>query len=273
MIAPKKNLEFERPPISEIALSVHFEELNGLLIPHFGEIWQEFQTDQFEQIVEQPPVSPIIEQFPNPPSGEPQVSFGSTPILPRIWFIENNNNRLLQVQRDRFTFNWRKIDSGQQYPGFSSVFENFDGFYNRFCQIITEMGVGSVKPLQYELTYVDQLIEGEGWQTLYDLTEIYNIFRDSKESSSFWSDVEFMNLRTSSEIPELHGRLHFGIISGVKTPEQKRMLQSDFVARGFTENAESSMEAWFRLAHDQITDKFLNVFTEGIQTRVWGRKL
>ena len=42
MVTPEKNLKFEHPPISEIALSVHFEQLNGLLAPHLGVIWEEF---------------------------------------------------------------------------------------------------------------------------------------------------------------------------------------------------------------------------------------
>ena len=272
MVTPEKNLEFERPPIVEIALSVHFEHLNGLLAPHFGDIWQEFKNDQFGQIIERLPVPPTIEKFPSPQVGEAQVNVGNIPILPRVWFIENNNNRILQVQRDRFTFNWRKIDGGQQYPGFISVFEDFEGFYNRFCQTITNLGVGSVKPLQYELTYIDQLIEGESWHTLNGLTDIYNIFLDSQESSSFWSGVESINLRTSFPIEDLQGRLHFGITHGVKRPEQKPMLQTDFMARGFPENAEYPIEAWFKLAHDQILDKFFSVFTEDIQTRIWGRK-
>ena len=273
MVTPEKNLKFEHPPISEIALSVHFEQLNGLLSPHLGVIWEEFKNDQFMQIIEQPPVQPIIEKFPNLPGGEARLNVSNIPVLPRIWFIENSNNRILQVQRDRFTFNWRKIDSEQQYPGFSSIFEEFEGFYNRFCHTLTSLGVGSVKPLQYELTYIDQLIEGVGWHTLDDLEQIYNIFLGSQESSSFWSGVEFMNLRTSFPVQDLHGRLHFGIISGMNHPEQKRMLQTDFIARGFPENAEYPMGAWFNLAHDQILDKFFSVFTEDIQTRIWGRKL
>ena len=121
MVTPKKNLEFERPPIAEIVLSVHFEQLDSLLAPHFGVIWQEFKNDQFGQMIEQQPVPPVIEKFPKPPGGEAQVNVSTIPTLPRIWFIENNNNRILQVQRDRFTYNWRKIDSEQRYPGFSSV--------------------------------------------------------------------------------------------------------------------------------------------------------
>ena len=229
--------------------------------------------EQFVHIIEQPPVPSIIEEFPNQPSGEAQLNVGNIPVLPRIWFVENNNNRILQVQRDRFTFNWRKIDGRQQYPGFSSVFENFEGLYNRFCQTITSLRVGSVKPLQYELTYIDQLIEGEGWRSLDDLAKIYNIFLGSQESSSFWSGVESINLRTSFPIQDLHGRLHFGIVSGTKNPERKRMLQTDFIARGFRENAEYPMDAWFQLAHDQILNKFYSVFTEDIQTNIWGRKL
>ena len=273
MITPKKNLEFARPPIDEVVLSVHFQYLNGLLSPHFGEIWQAFKNDQFVQIIEQPPVPPVIETFPNPPIGEAQLNFSSVPDLPRIWFIQENNNRILQVQRDRFTFNWRKIAGGEKYPGFSSIFESFEKFYNRFCETITSLGVGLVKPLQYELTYIDQLIEGEGWQTLDDLAHIYNIFLGYQESSSFWSGIESMNLRTSFPVVDLHGRLHFGISNRVKVPEQKRTLQTDFIARGFPKNPGYSMEAWFELAHDHISDKFVSVFTENIQESIWGRKL
>ncbi len=272
MVTPEKNLEFERPPIAEIVLSVHFEELNGLLAPHFGVIWEEFK-EQFVHIIERPLVPSVIEKFPNQPGGETQLNVGNTPILPRIWFIESSHNRILQVQRDRFTFNWRKIDGGQQYPGFSSVFENFEEFYNRFCQTIASLSVGSVKPLQYELTYVDQLIEGEGWDTLDDLAHIYNIFLGTRESNLFWSGVESMNLRTSFPIQGLKGRLHFGIAHGVKRPEQKHMLQTDFIVRGFPEEAEYPIEEWFKLAHDQILDKFFSVFTEDIQTNIWRRKL
>lgn len=270
MEAPKKRLDFEKPPVEEVMLSILFESLDKLLAPHLGEIWQEFKKDGFMRIREQPPVMPTMETFPNPSRGS-QFHI-NVPDLPRIWFIHRNDSQILQVQRDRFTFNWRKTKSDQKYPGFSDIFERFEGFYNRFCQTIKNMEVGVLAPLQYELTYIDQLPQGEGWNTLDDIGKIYNPFVDLQQLDSFWSGADFVNLRVSFPVADLQGRLHLAIGNRVKPPEQWQTLQTDFTARGFPENTESEMSMWFKSAHDQIREKFASIFAEDIQTRVWERK-
>jgi uncharacterized protein (TIGR04255 family) len=267
----QKKLDFARPPVDEVVLSVQFERLNALLAPHLGEIWQEFKKDGFVHIKEQPPVVPTVEQFPNPPK-RAQLHISNTD-LARIWFIHEDDNRLIQVQRDRFTFNWRKTESAPEYPGFSSIFEGFKGFYNRFKQVLEKQEIGSITPSQYELTYIDQLLRGDGWDTLDDIGKIYNLFVDSQQSDSFWSNAESMILRTSFPVPDLHGRLHLAIRSRVKMPEQRQTLQTDFTMRGFPGNTEhDAMIAWFKVARDRIREKFTSMFTGDIQTQVWERK-
>lgn len=32
--------------------------------------------------------------------------------MPRVFFVNNDNTQLLQVQRDRFIHNWRKVEAG-----------------------------------------------------------------------------------------------------------------------------------------------------------------
>ena len=55
-------------------------------------------------------------------------------------------------------------------------------------------------------------------------------------------------------------------------PEQLHTLQTDFTMRGLPENTALPMEMWFKAARDQIREKFVNMFTEDIQTQIWGRK-
>lgn len=265
----KKKLDFVKPPVEEVVLSILFQSLDRLLAPHLGEIWQEFKKDGFTRVMEQPPVMPTMETFPNPSQGA-QFHI-NVPDLPRIWFIHENDSQILQVQRDRFTFNWRKTKSGQKYPGFSAIFDSFEGFYNRFYQTIKNMDIGLLTPVQYELTYIDQLPQGVGWNTLDDIGKIYNPFVDSQHLDSFWSCADFVNLRVSFPVPNLHGRLHLAVGNRVKHLEQQT-LQTDFTARGLPENTESEMSMWFKSAHDQILEKFTSIFTEDIQTRVWERK-
>ena len=268
----EKKVDFARPPVNEVVLSVLFKPFNRLLAPHLGEIWQEFKRDGFVHIMEQQPVPPTIEKFSNSIE-EPQLRIGNIPHLARIWFIHEDDSQIIQVQRDRFTFNWRKTESAPEYPGFAAIFEGFKEFYNRFTQVLEKQRIGEITPLQYELTYIDQLFHGDGWETLDDIGKIYNLFVDFQQSDSFWSHAESMILRTSFPIEDLHGRLHLTISTRVKMPEKQQTLQTDFTVRGFPEDVKyDSMIIWFKAARDQIRERFSSMFTENIQTQIWGRK-
>lgn len=269
-IRPQK-LNFARPPIEEIVLSVLFQPLDGFLAPHLGEIWRELKKEGFVNIAEQPPVISTMENF-SKIGGEPELHIGNVPNLARIWFIHKDDNQIIQVQRDRFTFNWRKTEAEQNYPGFSAILEKFAGFYNRFGETIQNMEVGALTPLQYELTYIDQLMRGEGWNNFEDMGKIYNLFMDAQPSDSFWSGAESMVLRASFPIEDLHSRLYLTIGNRVRVSDQRQTLQTDFTMRGFPLNAERAMRAWFKWAHDRICEKFVRMFTEGIQTQIWERK-
>ena len=272
MDTSQKKLDFALPPVDEVVLSVLFGSLDKFLAPHLGQIWNEFKQDGFVSVAEHPPVPSVVETFPNPVQG-PQLRINNLPNLARVWFIHQNDSKIIQVQRDRFMFNWRKTESSLSYPGFSTIFEEFEGSYNRFKGILKDLGISEVTPLQYELTYIDQLFRGNGWDNLDDIGKIYNLFIDTQKSDSFWSGAESMILRTSFPVEDLHGRLHLTISSRVKMPEQRQTLQTDFTMRGFPNNSEyDAMIAWFKAARDQIREKFSSIFTENIQTQVWGRK-
>ena len=271
MDAPKKKLDFAKPPVDEVVLSILFKPLNKFLAPHLGELWHEFKKDRFVHILERPPINPTIEVFPNQDE-EAEFEISNVPPFARIWFIHESESKILQVQRDRFTFNWRRTDSDQKYPGFSSIFENFEDFYNRFSEIMKNLEIGSVTPLQYELSYIDQLMHGDGWNTLNDIDKIYNMFIDSQQSDSFWEGAEFVILQTSFPMQDLRGRLHLAISNRVRMPDQRQTLQTDFTMRGFPANTAHPMGMWFKAAHDQIQEKFVCMFTEDIQTQIWERK-
>ncbi len=270
MATLQRKLDFARPPVEEVVLNVLFNPLDRLLAPHLGEIWQEFKKDGFAHIVERPPVVPAVEM--SVPAQDAQVRFSDAPDLARIWFIHKTDTEIIQVQRDRFTFNWREAGPDQGYPGFSAIYEKFEGFYTRFTQTVNNMQIGEVTPLQYELTYIDQLRHGDGWDTLDDIGKIYNLFIHSPQTKSFWSGMEAVNFQASFPVADLHGRLHLAMGNRIKLPEERHTLQTDFTVRGFPENAEDTMTTWFKSARDHIREKFVSMFSNDIQTRIWERK-
>ena len=267
----QRKLNFARPPVEEVVLSVLFNPLDRLLAPHLGEIWQEFKKGGFAHIVEQPPLFHAVETFPVLDQ-EAQLRIGNVPPLARIWFIHETETEIIQVQRDRFTFNWRKTEPHPVYPGFTAVCEKFEDFYSRFGKVIKNMQIGEVTPLQYELTYIDQLRPRDGWETLDDIGKIYNLFSHSSQTQSFWFGMEAVNFQSSFPLADLHGWLHVSMGNRIKMPEQTQTLQTDFTVRGFPENAEDTMITWFKSARDEIRERFTGMFTEDIQIKEWGRK-
>ena len=269
MATLQRKLDFARPPVEEVVLSVLFNPLDRLLAPHLGEIWQEFKRDGFVRIVERP-VVPAVEM--PVPAQEAQLHFSNVPDLARIWFIHQTETEIIQVQRDRFTFNWRKTEQHPVYPGFTAICEKFEGFYSRFGQIVKNMQIGEVAPLQYELTYINQLRHGDGWDTPDDIGKISTLFIHSPQTKSFWSGMEAVNFQASFPVADLHGRLHLAMGNRLKLPEELQTLQTDFTVRGFPENAEDTMITWFKSARNHIREKFIGMFTEDIQIEVWERK-
>lgn len=270
MATLQRKLDFARPPVEEVVLSVLFNPLDRLLAPHLGEIWQEFKRDGFVHIVERPPVVPAVEM--SVPAQDTQLHFSNVPDLARIWFMHETDTEIIQVQRDRFTFNWRKTEQHPVYPGFTAICEKFEGFYSRFGQIVKNMQIGEVAPLQYELTYINQLRHGDGWDTPDDIGKISTLFIHFPQTKSFWSGMEAVNFHASFPVADLHGRLHLAMGNRLKLPEELQTLQTDFTVRGFPENAEDTMVTWFKSARDHIREKFIWMFTEDIQIEVWERK-
>jgi uncharacterized protein (TIGR04255 family) len=153
--------DFGRPPVTEVVLGVQFGSLDRLTAPHLGMVWSEFR-DQFPIIEEHPPLDPVFETFaddaPRTPMPRIQFELLTTPPPPRIFFINSARTQLLQVQRDRFIHNWRKIGEGDAYPRFEQMLATFEDGYRRFSKLIEQGDLGLVVPNQCEISYINQIV-------------------------------------------------------------------------------------------------------------------
>ena len=103
---PKELPEFEKPPVIEVVCGVLFKPLESMLAPHLGVLWDRFKA-QYRTCQEVAPLAPIVERFDESPGVELAIS--DKPPLPRIWFIHESETGIIQVQRDRFLHNWKKV--------------------------------------------------------------------------------------------------------------------------------------------------------------------
>jgi|ERR1700730_1115159 uncharacterized protein (TIGR04255 family) len=94
---------FRKPPVSEVALGVQF---SAVLNPvHLGLYYQRVKT-RFPKIQMQSPVLPVFETFGTGGLPGPQFAF-THGMQPRMWFLSDDDNFLIQLQSDRLLVNWR----------------------------------------------------------------------------------------------------------------------------------------------------------------------
>src|SRR5690606_15754704 len=120
---------FRQPPVVETALSIQFDELRGFQTTHFGEYYLTVK-DQFPVVVEKQRIERVVESFPAVPR-MPALRIGPAMAQAgRIWFRDAADGCvMLQLQPDRFAFNWCRNDM-EEYPRYATnqpkLFEEFD---------------------------------------------------------------------------------------------------------------------------------------------------
>jgi uncharacterized protein (TIGR04255 family) len=163
--------EFGAPPLTEVAIGAQFDVIPGFMTPHVGLVWQHFRK-QFPLLEEQPALPPIFETFGANPQFVPGVSFqfSTTPDPPRVFFINPGRTELLQIQKDRFLHNWRKIGEADNYPRFERMLETFTSSFATFSKAVSGEGLGPIIPNQCEVSYINQVPVPAG-SSLSDLTK------------------------------------------------------------------------------------------------------
>ena len=137
----QSTIRYKNPPIDEIVCSVLFDSIEGLRAGHLGFLWQKFRNE-FPVIDDQNLIGPVSEE---------DLNNRGTPPLPRVWFVHEYENELIQVQFNRFIHNWRKRRPNDEYPGYKTVIGNFERYLSCFQDFLTEERLGGITLNRYEL--------------------------------------------------------------------------------------------------------------------------
>jgi uncharacterized protein (TIGR04255 family) len=154
--------DYERPPLVEVALAVQFAELQGYRTVHAGLLWGEKFREAYPHFVEQPPLDPMFEVFgPVARAAQFQIKQMPGPPVPRLWFMNNQQTELVQIQANRFVRNWRKVGEGANYPRYEKLRECFFAELEEINAFFKAWEIGEIQPNQCEITYVNRLeLEG-----------------------------------------------------------------------------------------------------------------
>ncbi|MGD0292248.1 MAG: TIGR04255 family protein [Terracidiphilus sp.] len=262
--------DFSNPPVTESVLSVQFDRLSALQTAHLGLYWSEIR-DRFPKTEEHGELPIQIEQPPDSP--QPIVGFQfealEAPPIPRVWFINQEGTELIQVQRDRFITNWRKVGEGNLYPRYERVREGFDKDFADFSQFVSHNQLGAIRVNQCEVTYINHIFSGVGWETHADIGKVFTVWQ--QPTSTFPRQAQDIAFRARFPISDptngFIGRLHVTLQPVKRISDGLPMFLLELTARGLIGEGTD----FFDLGRKWIVRSFAELTTP-MMHEIWGRR-
>jgi uncharacterized protein (TIGR04255 family) len=260
---------FKSPPVVETVLGVEFEPLAALTVPYFGLYWSRIR-DRYPRTEVQPALGRVTEQFgPGRTESRPTVEFVETPVV-RCWYFHKSDDRLLQLQQDRFIHNWRKAGRDSEYPRYETLKPCFEEEWRGFLAFLQESKIDPPRPAQCEVTYVNHIDTGSGWRGLGDAAEVTTL-AGAGMRAPFLGEPESLAIATNYLLPEGLGRLRVSVQHALRRDDGRELLQMTLTARGAPKSPDwSDVSAWFDLGHEWVVRGFTDLTTRGMHA-LWER--
>lgn len=252
---------YKNPPVNEVVCGLRFDAPDKLRMPHIGFLWNKFRADY-----------PIIQHAPPIASakGEILIDKAIGIPLPRVWFINKSDDQLVQFQVDRFYFNWRRRQ--MDYPRYEHVIKNFWIVLNTIGDFFSEFELGELKPIECELSYVNHIPIGQGWDTIDDLPKIFSDFVWKQANNRFLPNPQKIAWQAEFSLPQKKGQLTVTLKQATRTEDKISLLVLELKTSGISESSnKEAIREWFDLSHEWIVQGFTDLTTPEIQ-KIWERE-
>lgn len=246
-------ITFDAPPLSEVVMGITFVPRDDFLVPYFGSFW--------EMIRKQFPVTrhaaPLVEQN--------EVPFGAEGYyLPRVWFLSEDETTIIQLQQNRFLFNWREVkDKANPYVRYERLRNDFLELWARYSDFVEKQTGQALQPIRYELTYINFMAESEESDSF---TLAKRTFRSFALPSSEGEAPQIFNCQLKSELAKDLGSLSVGA-GTANTNDGRKGLRLELSVRS-KNGEENPFVSWADNAHDVIVSSFKDMTTAEMHA-VW----
>lgn len=270
---PEDLPDFRRPPLAETVLSLQFEPIAGLTTVHLGLLWQRFR-ERLPLIEEQSPLPPVVEKFGPPAPAQVEVTVEEKPPVPRLWFLNQDKTELIQVQADRFIYNWRKMEGLELYPRFDPIRDKFRNEVDTLVQFLKDEGMDAPAVNQCEVTYVNHIEPSGVWQQHGQMERVlanWCASPDRRFLPEAEDGVVRMRFVMRDESGKPVGRLHVLFQPAWKKTDNTPIMVLNLTARGepLGEGIEGAFR-FFEVGRRWIVNGFAELTTTEMQ-RVWER--
>src|ERR1700741_1677023 len=251
---------YEKPPLNEIALGVHFERLSSWQTRHVGQFWGE-----------------VCKEYPNTEDQPPIIDIGSgtrfeilqLPPLRRTFLVSQDQTFVIQLQESKFLLNWRQRQPSDIYPRFNFVFKKFVGHWGQFSDFAGRENVGTLKPARYELTYVNNIEQKIGEPVSATVERYVKMFNWSMIKTQVLPPPTGINMVWTFPMPESLGFAQANISQGVRA-DGRAVLVLVMSCQGAA-SEKIPLNDWFAASHKWLGHAFKELITEAAR-KEWGYK-
>lgn len=254
--------EFRKPPVIETILGVQFDLLSPFSNAYLGAFWETLGPD-WPFVEDAPAIGQEYERFGKDQLwtrlGALRFNIATAPPI-RILARNRTRQRMIQLQNGRLHYNWLGHD-GSEYVRYHAIRSEFTPIFERLGTFLESRGIGSLRPNQWEVTYVNHLPRGTVWQQPADWNKVFST-AVAMPSVLPESNIESFSGQWHYEIGQQRGRLHVELQHGredeTQGREPKELLIFKLTARG---PAAEDQEGWdwsngLELGHRTIVKAF-----------------
>jgi len=252
---------FKRPPVIERVLGVHFAPIEKWGVPHYGLFWQSLRAE-YPKFSVQPPIASVAETE----SNLLHVDLRTGGDI-RCWFISESDEELIQVQKDRFLLNWRRRES-PGYPRYSTTLRNtFVSRWSSYRDFLSSEHLGEPHVVQCEVTYINHIRQGEGWQVAADWDQVFTICNPLNSEGTL-PLPETRRFALSYLLPNELGSLTASASKALRGTDGMVVIQFEISARGKPKfSTGDSIIEWLDQAHAWVVRSFSDLTTPKMHQR------
>lgn len=235
-------IDFDNPPLKEVALGLSFniDEYNFTIESDF----YNKVKDTFPSITEN---NPIIMQ-----EEIQEINEGRRQMPVRYYFINKTDDMLLQLQRGKFFFNWKK--DLKTYPHYEEMLKYFNKYFDLLKKVFYSKNI-NIEPKKLHITYVNHIYTKD-----FNNKKIFEFYFDENS--------DLLNQRTILSFKQCNGLINININTAKKDNEKFYVLE---LTISCPLNKESDINSLFNKAHKKIIELFINITTKETKS-IWGLK-
>jgi uncharacterized protein (TIGR04255 family) len=263
--------KFTNPPLVERAITIVFEKLENFTLGDFGLYWASIRDD-FPVSEAAAATPPDIEKYEGFSPVQQSVELVPADALPRAFFRNPDAGELVQVQPDRFTFNWLKTGPDHAYPHSEATLERFSSLYESFETFAASRGLGQIRILQCELTNVNAVPVSDVGEAFADVATVLKMpdWKTDSESVCLEGQISGARHLMLDDDGKPIGRVHSMGQPAMRVTDGELTFRLDIVARGAPlGDGLAGAQAFFAEAVSAINSVFLAITTKAGR-QFWG---